>query len=218
MTMPDVMPQHDAQHYRDELAAANEAEIRDLHARIALMRNKLYTLAEICAWSGLEATEKMVAEILDIAEGGQAIMTRAGQDIIAARKRRVTKANKLLLIIASNGRRFFRSGSFVAAFSVDERGRVWFHDDHSRRKLYTHRWPPRRGFCHGGTMASLVRELRDWIMHGKQVRCKTFGPWPDWVCGGDLWGYGDDMDIVRNYARQVGIVEDGDGRSKEKQQ
>ena len=32
------------------------------------------------------------------------------------------------------------------------------------------------------------------------------GPWPQWMCEGDLWGYGDDMQTVRAKALELGII------------
>jgi hypothetical protein len=34
----------------------------------------------------------------------------------------------------------------------------------------------------------------------------VFGPWPEWICGGDLWGYGAEMDVVRRAAQRLALV------------
>jgi hypothetical protein len=64
-----------------------------------------------------------------------------------------------------------------------------------------------RGFSEGGTLRSLVEQLRDYIRTGKQVHPQSFGPWPQWYCDGDLWGYGDDMQQVRDKAISLEISE-----------
>jgi hypothetical protein len=115
-------------------------------------------------------------------------------------------ANELIACIASCGRKFFAHEGWVAQMEVDPRGRVWFRDHYSRKCIYTHydgRW---RGFTGGGTLKGLVECLRNFIKQGTQIR-RSFGPWPDWCCcDGDLWGYGDDMEIVRAKARELGIA------------
>lgn len=120
---------------------------------------------------------------------------------IEARQARLEKANELLVVIATHGRRFFHHNGTTARLELDERGRVWFIDHYSKRRIYTHRPWLRRGFSSGGTMNALIRALRDFIMgRGTAGLRGAFGPWPEWVCGGDLWGYGDDSERVRTAA------------------
>ena len=64
-----------------------------------------------------------------------------------------------------------------------------------------------RGFSEGGTLRQLVERLSEFIMWDRPIPAHILGPWPDWVCGGDPWGYGDDMDAVRAVARALGLVE-----------
>lgn len=133
---------------------------------------------------------------------------------VAARRVRATDANKLVGAIASCGRRFFdhtvtwggrpREGGAVSHFAVDASGRVWFVDGYRGDRIATlHpncRW---RGFSEGGTLRQLVEQLSRYVMWGA-------GPdlilaWPKWACGGDPWGYGDDMEAVREAARCLGL-------------
>jgi hypothetical protein len=59
-----------------------------------------------------------------------------------------------------------------------------------------------------------VEALRDFVRTGKKLpMAKYFGPWPGWLCGGDLWGYGEDMPLVRRAARTLGVAESGDPES-----
>lgn len=126
---------------------------------------------------------------------------------INSRMERCEKVNDLLRCIGEVGRRFFHHDGRYARFEVGLRGRVWLHDHYSRKRIYTHypyRW---RGFTNGGTLKALCIALRDFIMRGKPVKSGHFGPWPDWYCGGDLWGYGDAMEGVRAKALELGVTQ-----------
>lgn len=119
---------------------------------------------------------------------------------------RVESANELLMTIAYCGRKFFHHGGNVSRFELDERGRVWFVDGHNGARIYTHytkgSW---RGFSEGGTLRALVIALRDYITQSKQIG-QALGPFSDWYCEGDPWGYGEDMQIVRQCANRLGIA------------
>lgn len=122
---------------------------------------------------------------------------------------RIDKVNQMIRAIGDRGRRFFYSKSKdrYASVEVDHRGRVWWIDDYTGRRIYTHyryRW---QGFSHGGTLQDLVGHFRDFIAKGKPVPARCFGPWPSYYCDGDLWGYGEDMEAVRVAAKELGIIE-----------
>lgn len=121
------------------------------------------------------------------------------------KQQRAENANRLITAIASCGRYFFSCRNGISQFEVDSRGRIWFLDSDSKARIYTHYRYEWRGFTNGGTMRDLIERLRDYIRTGEQQRL-ALGPWPKWVCDGDLWGYGADMDIVRTAARDCGIV------------
>ena len=118
-------------------------------------------------------------------QGGKASMTTTKQQ-------RVEHCNQLIGIIASHGRQFFRCKSTgnVASMEVDARGRVWFHDYYTRKRIYTHEtsfgneW---RGFTSGGTLRSLVEELRDYIRTGKPLARNRIGFTRN--DGSNIWGY-----------------------------
>ena len=107
--------------------------------------------------------------------------------------------------IAGCGRRFFFHNGVISGFSVDHAGKVWFVDSYSGRRVYTHDKGPWRGFTNGGTLRTLIERLRDFIRTGEQ-QALGLGPWPAWVCNGDLWGYGSDMQTVRDAARDIGLL------------
>jgi hypothetical protein len=123
------------------------------------------------------------------------------------KQERARVANIFIASIASCGRKFFTHADRTAHFEIDPRGRIWFVDDYSQKRIYTHddqgRW---RGFSHGGTMRDLVRTLRNYIQDGKAPKL-NIGPWPGWYCAGDLWGYGEHMKIVRESALALGLTE-----------
>jgi hypothetical protein len=125
---------------------------------------------------------------------------------------RIETANQILRICASHGRRFFSQDADsltrmenprVSEFFVHPlNGRLYYRDKWRGAQIYVHHDPPRRGgswgwrFSEGGTLGSLCRDLRDWIL-GKRdtIPLYHFGPWN--YCSGDLWGYGEDMVKVR---------------------
>lgn len=115
-------------------------------------------------------------------------MSRASE-----RSARAEHANQLIRVIADHGRRFFwnEGRQRYASIEVDERGKVWFVDDYSGRRIYTHKttfgngW---MGFSHGGTLRSLVEKMRDYIMAGEQIHLDRIAP--TMIDGKtNLWGY-----------------------------
>ena len=128
------------------------------------------------------------------------------QERIAIRWQRAAKANEFIAVIASCGARHFSYIGRPSSFEIDQRGLVWFRDSYSMRCICTHRTHGRwKGFTNGGTMRALVIHLRDYIMTG-EPQPLNLGPWPDWLCGGDLWDYGKDMDGVRLTALRLGLT------------
>lgn len=124
--------------------------------------------------------------------------------------KRLEAANELLLAIAVRGRNFFsvmREGRRIISYlELDRRGRVWFVDKWTGKRVYTHypgRW---KHFSEGGTLRGLVIALREFIKRGTPVR-RILGPWPADYCGGDMWGYGDSMGPIRERARELRISE-----------
>lgn len=123
------------------------------------------------------------------------------------RLKRLENANELLEAIASCGRHFFRHDGRVSRFTFGPQGRVYLIDKYTRRRVYMHRHAPTRWFTEGGTLWSLCRALLAYIWTGKRIPARAFGPWPEWLCHGDLWAYGEDMEIVRRAAARLEITE-----------
>ena len=126
------------------------------------------------------------------------------------KKERLDHANKLIEIIGSYGRRFFYSKEHnrFAVLELDSRGRVWFVDDYSGCRIYTHEtnWLNKlRGFTHGGTLKNLVKLMRDYVVKGGAIDSFYIGVKPDWM-NYDVWGYGDEsITLVLNRIRGMAI-------------
>jgi len=123
------------------------------------------------------------------------------------REERLEKVNEFLFAMGSHGRKFFCHEGVMSWLEQDERGRIWFVDSWRGHRVYTHtkgRW---RHFHHGGTMRTLVSALKGHVMSGRLLPTRALW-WPDWYCGGDLWGYGEEgMEPVRHVAITLGLVE-----------
>lgn len=113
---------------------------------------------------------------------------------LEAKKARADEVNQVISIIATHGRRFFFSqiSQRYARIEVDARGKVWFIDDYSRNRIYTHQttWGNKwRGFTHGGTLRALVEAFRDYIITGKSLDPFYLGPERNNLSHGNIWGY-----------------------------
>jgi hypothetical protein len=120
--------------------------------------------------------------------------------------------NALIVVIASCGRHFFRRDNTVSQFEVDDNGRVWWVD-----KWRGSRMCPGHGgwygskFSEGGTLNQVAQRLRLYVMYGDAIPAHHtyFGPWKPSHCDGDLWGYHEDMGVIRRAAEALGIQERG---------
>ena len=85
---------------------------------------------------------------------------------------------------------------------VDRRGKVWFIDDYSGNRIFTHEtvWGGRwRGFSHGGTLRDLVKEFRGYICTGEPLHPGYLGP--ERFNDSNIWGYdAEGMQAVREQA------------------
>lgn len=102
---------------------------------------------------------------------------------------RVNHANELIQLIANHGRKFFRQGKTIAHMEIDKQGKVWFVDDFSRCRVYTHYRGDWRGFSHGGTMRSLIINLRKYITKGQTLNPLILAPNCFHKDGSNIWGY-----------------------------
>lgn len=115
---------------------------------------------------------------------------------ILTKSQRLQIANEIIRMIGSCGRTFFNYQDTISFFELIE-GRLWFCDSYSKKQIYVAYRGKWRGFTNGGTMRSLIENLRDFITHRAPIKA-YFGPWPDWICEGDLWGYGKEtMETLR---------------------
>ncbi len=125
----------------------------------------------------------------------------------STKQQRCEQVNQAIKIIADHGRRFFWCDTTqrYARMEVDKRGKVWFVDDYSGKRIYTHpttwggRW---RGFSHGGTLKGLVERFRDYISHGKQLSRSCLGP--ERMGDSNIWGY--DEQAMRTVREQAGAL------------
>lgn len=112
----------------------------------------------------------------------------------STKQQRCEQVNAVIQIIGAYGRRFFYNAQFdrYAHCEVDARGRVWFFDDFTNARIYTHRggfgnkW---RGFSHGGTLRDLVERFRDYITKGTQLPQGILGLDRIRLTDGNVWGY-----------------------------
>lgn len=125
---------------------------------------------------------------------------------LALKRRRCEHVNQAITIIATHGRRFFFSAATgqYASIEVDAHGKVWWVDDYSGKRIYTHptgfgsRW---RGFTHGGTLRDLVEAFREYIVTGRQLSPLYLGPERHRISDGNIWGYAPEaMSVVREQA------------------
>lgn len=123
---------------------------------------------------------------------------------LALKRQRVEHVNQAIRIIADHGRRFFYSQSVnrYASMEVDARGKVWFIDDYSGKRVFTHdtvwgaRW---RGFTHGGTLKDMVKAFRDYVCTGEPLHPGYLGP--ERFNDSNIWGYDEEgMQAVREQA------------------
>lgn len=111
------------------------------------------------------------------------------------KQERVQHANDLIKAISQHGRRFFwnEKAQRTATLELDARGKVWLIDDYRGARVFTektsmgNRW---KCFSHGGTLRSLIEQMRDYIKTGQQIRLNRIAPSYASGCG-DLWGYGE---------------------------
>lgn len=127
---------------------------------------------------------------------------------LTLKMQRAEHVNQVIRIIADHGRRFFynEARSRYASMEVDHRGKVWFIDDYSGKRIFTHEtvWGGRwRGFTHGGTLRRLVEEFRDYIRTGAPLSRFYLGPERSFD-ESNIWGY--DEEGMRAVREQAGAL------------
>ena len=126
---------------------------------------------------------------------------------LTAKQQRTNQVNHVIRIIGNHGRRFFfnQKTNCYACMEVDQRGKIWFIDDFSSRRIFIHKtnWGGRwRGFSHGGTLRSLVEEFRDYIRTGEPLHPGYLGP--ERFDDSNIWGY--DIEGMRAVRKQAGTL------------
>lgn len=148
-------------------------------------------------------------------------------DYVERVESRVELANAILKVIASHGQCFFSQNAEgrrvsdtprISHFVLAANGYLYYVDKCRGVRLFANYEPPggsaglhSRNFSDGGTLLALVKNLRDFILRGEPIR-DHFGPWPSWICGGDLWGYGDAMETVRRELEPLLAQAEADSR------
>lgn len=136
---------------------------------------------------------------------------------LTAKQQRVAHVNQAIQIISEHGRRLFRCSRTgnVASMEVDERGRVWFHDYYTRKRIYTHSTPFGNewyGFTSGGTLRHLVERFRDYICTGNPLGQGLLGP--QRFNDSNIWGYEEEaMQKVRELAGALPVFSQPEARS-----
>ena len=124
---------------------------------------------------------------------------------LTLKRQRAEHVNQAIRIIADHGRRFFYDEvtNRYANMEVDQRGKVWFIDSYSGKRIFTHEtvWGGKwRGFSNGGTLRQLVENFRDYIRTGEPLHPGYLGPERSFD-DSNIWGYDEaGMKAVREQA------------------
>ena len=126
---------------------------------------------------------------------------------LTLKQQRTEQVNQVIRIIGNHGRHFFlnQKANRYACMEVDQRGKIWFIDDFSSRRIFIHKtnWGGRwRGFSHGGTLRSLIERFRDYIRTGEPLHPGYLGPERFDDC--NIWGY--DIEGMRAVREQAGAL------------
>jgi len=92
------------------------------------------------------------------------------------------------------------------------RGRVFYLDSYTGKAIYTHKttwsndW---KGFSNGGTLRSLVEDMRDYVLNGTPIsRWKIGIPRDADSLDNNIWGYDEaDLKLVRDAAFALPIIQ-----------
>ncbi|GIU22103.1 hypothetical protein [Shewanella sp. MBTL60-007] len=118
---------------------------------------------------------------------------------------RAEQANALIKAISSHGRKFFDYKGEVSTIEVDAKGKVWFVDSYTKRRIYTHyqgRWS---GFSNGGTLRDLVCCMRNYITKGHKIPLAWIAPTRFNPENGDIWGYG--QEAAADLRKEVALLD-----------
>lgn len=128
--------------------------------------------------------------------------------VLYKKRQRATRVNNLLKEMSFRGCHLL-STEVQAAFDVDDRGRVWYTDSYTGKRIYTHYSGSWKDFSLNKASEKFVRELRDHISKGKVLDKNFFDALmktPNFHQ--DLtWGYSEeDLASTRRTARKLFIT------------
>lgn len=84
------------------------------------------------------------------------------------KQERLELVNQVIAEIAKCGRGFFGHKDRIARLEIDKRGRIWFVDDYTQKRIYTHyrgRW--NYHFSYGYSTQQLIRQFAEFVQTGK---------------------------------------------------
>jgi hypothetical protein len=158
---------------------------------MSFMNERQECVKKACKWTG--TMNECAKKEIDSWSSEHVCLKCGGNDFYflpePIKNDRVEHANELIRLIASCGREFFRNGETVAHMEIDKRGKVWFVDEFTRCRIYTHYRGDWRGFNNGGTMRNLVVALRNYITKSEKLNPRVIAPKRFYEDGSNIWGY-----------------------------
>jgi hypothetical protein len=122
------------------------------------------------------------------------------------KEERVLIVNQIIREIASKSHRsfFFEDENRFAEMILDK-GKVYFLDDYTNKKVYAYNNSSQNGFSHGGTFWGLINDFREFIQTGK--RSNGSNGYGGLYC--THWGYPEeDMIKIREVATELGYLKE----------
>jgi hypothetical protein len=82
------------------------------------------------------------------------------------KQQRLELVNQVIAEISKRGHGFFGWEDRVARLEIDHRGRIWYINPESQKRIYTHNRDAWRNFNGGWTLQMLISSFRDFIRDG----------------------------------------------------
>ncbi len=115
------------------------------------------------------------------------------------KQERLELANQVIAEIAKRGRKFFEHEGRIARLEIDKRGRIWYFNPQSQKRIYTHYEGEWRNFNGGWTLQQVVCRLRNFVRDG---HCKINIYWLGFAPR--TWGYPiEDLLPIRQLAKPM---------------
>jgi hypothetical protein len=120
------------------------------------------------------------------------------------REGRTQIVNRIIEEIANCSRKFFYSNTTKRTYHFEWLGKkLWFIDKYTGMRVYPYNHSSQKGFSDGGTLWSLVNDMRFFIIHGEHSNGK-------YGYGGlhcEYWGYEhEDILAIQQLARELGYL------------